>query len=935
MNEFIGGQRWISDAEPELGLGLVLTADGRRVTLLFPGSGETRQYARATAPLRRVLFQPGDTIRSHTGESLRVTGLEERAGLIEYRCGATVLPETELSNFLSFSRPQERLFAGQIDRSATFQLRLATLRRQAAARQSDLRGLIGARMALLPHQLYIAHEVAHRYAPRVLLADEVGLGKTIEAGLILHQLLVTGRVQRVLILVPEPLLHQWFVELLRRFNLPFSLYDEERCQAISADNPFLDAQWVLCSTPFLSSNPQRQQQALAAGWDLLIVDEAHHLSWSPGAPSPAYALVETLAARTPGLLLLTATPEQLGQAGHFARLRLLDPDRFHDLAAFLAEADDYRAVARLAADLLSQRPLDDNDLTELRRCLGEAESLAVLAQLDHADPAAAAARQQLIEDLLDRHGTGRVLFRNTRAAVPGFPHRCPHPYPLPCPAQYPQAAGTLWPERAYQARNHEAPAWWRFDPRVDWLVERLRQPEKILLICAHKETVLDLEDALRVRSGAAAALFHEDMPLVARDRAAAWFADSDGARILLCSEIGSEGRNFQFAQHLVLFDLPFDPALLEQRIGRLDRIGQRGNVQIHIPYLTGTAQETLYRWYHQGLNAFAEHARAADAVFAKLEQRVRAAVLTGEAIEPLLAETRALNTELAAALEQGRDRLLELHSHRPAVSQHLVERIAAVDADPALEQYMEELFDHFGVHSEEHSLHTLILQPDERMQTTLPGLPDDGLTVTYGRERALGREDMALLSWDHPLVRGTMEFLLGLPDGNAAVARWQDDVPGTPELLLEVVFVLECIAPGVLQADRFLPPTPLRIVIDPERHERSGDFSHEDLNAGTLDAAAEAARMLTPRRQTLLRELLEYAEDMATLHADTLITAGIRRMRDALSPEVERLLALRAVNPTVRDDEIRFARERITALESHMGAAQVRLDALRVVIGRG
>jgi ATP-dependent helicase HepA len=99
-------------------------------------------------------------------------------------------------------------------------------------------------------------------------------------------------------------------------------------------------------------------------------------------------------------------------------------------------------------------------------------------------------------------------------------------------------------------------------------------------------------------------VFHEGLSLVQRDRNAAWFAEEDGARILICSEIGSEGRNFQFAHHLVLFDLPLDPELLEQRIGRLDRIGQTSEIQVHVPYITGSSHEVLACWYHQGLNSF-------------------------------------------------------------------------------------------------------------------------------------------------------------------------------------------------------------------------------------------------------------------------------------------------------------------------------------------
>ena len=94
------------------------------------------------------------------------------------------------------------------------------------------------------------------------------------------------------------------------------------------------------------------------------------------------------------------------------------------------------------------------------------------------------------------------------------------------------------------------------------------------------------------------------------DKAAHYFAQNeDGAQVLICSEIGSEGRNFQFAHQLVLFDLPLIPDLLEQRIGRLDRIGQQRDIQIHVPYFSDSAQQVLFDWYHQGLNAFAPPAR--------------------------------------------------------------------------------------------------------------------------------------------------------------------------------------------------------------------------------------------------------------------------------------------------------------------------------------
>ena len=240
-NEFTPGQRWISDTELQMGLGTVLSVEHRTVTIIFHASGETRTYAKQSAPLTRVRFVAGDIVRSAEDWELHVTDVEEHDGLLVY-IGLrdeqpAVLDETKLDNFTKLNRPADRLFTGQIDKNKWFHLRYQTLLHQNRLGHSELHGLSGARTSLIPHQLYIAHEVANRYAPRVLLADEVGLGKTIEAGMILHHQLVTERAQRALIIVPETLLHQWLVEMLRRFNLQFSIFDNERINAITESNP--------------------------------------------------------------------------------------------------------------------------------------------------------------------------------------------------------------------------------------------------------------------------------------------------------------------------------------------------------------------------------------------------------------------------------------------------------------------------------------------------------------------------------------------------------------------------------------------------------------------------------------------------------------------------------------------------------------------------
>lgn len=472
MHDFTPGQRWINDADSQMGLGTVLEVEHRTISVLFMATGETLTYAKQSAPLTRVIFAAGDTIQSIDGLSMQVTSVESHEGLLTY-CGISQqgheirIEEIELDHAIQLSRPTERLFTGQIDQPHWFELRYQTLLQENRLAHSDLRGLTGARTSLIPHQLYIAHEVANRYAPRVLLADEVGLGKTIEAGLILHHQLLTERARRVLIIVPETLVHQWLVEMLRRFNLYFSIFNEERCLGIEEgedfDNPFHAEQLVLCSLDFLMADKNRRQQALAGEWDLMVVDEAHHLQWSENDISPEYDLIEKLSAVTKGVLLLTATPEQLGKASHFARLRLLDPDRFTSFEQFLEDEKSYEPVAQAVENLLNNQPFSDSTRETLVSTLDEGDNKQLLDSIKKSssdDDINIEARQELIEHLLDRHGTGRVLFRNTRAAVKGFPERKLSAYPLALPEPYQhlkhdEQQPLLCPERSYAAQSQK------------------------------------------------------------------------------------------------------------------------------------------------------------------------------------------------------------------------------------------------------------------------------------------------------------------------------------------------------------------------------------------------------------------------------------------------------------------------------------------------
>jgi len=917
---FKTGQRWISSAEPELGIGQVVSIEHRLIAISFDLTGEVRTYAKDQAPVSRVKFAPGDRIRKIDGVEITVSQVTERDGIFiyhgTYNDTETAIIETDLDPNVTFSKPQERLFTHQIDDNRWFNLRYETLNHQARLATLPIRGLLGPRVARIPHQFYIAQEVATRYAPRVLLADEVGLGKTIEAGLIMHQQLQTGRASRILVIVPAALTFQWFVEMIRRFNLQFTILDEERLQQIEADNqpedledvpdidnPFDAQQLMLCSMDLFLDNPDRIEQAYDAEWDLIVVDEAHHLKWHEGEPGPDYQMVELLSKQSKGLLLLTATPEQLGRLGHFSRLRLLDADRYHDYEEFLAEEEEYESVALLV------QGLDDQPAgvyEKIREKLG-----------DHAP----ADDQELVHALLDRHGTGRVLFRNVRESVEGFRQRQLQADELPAD-NFPVGDASAWNSK---------------DARVEWLTELITATDdKFLVICSRADTAIALDKHLKDRTTIRSAAFHEHLDLVARDRAANYFADTDrGAQVLVCSEIGSEGRNFQFAHHLVMFDLPESPDLLEQRIGRLDRIGQVKDIDIHVPYAKGSEQEARLRLFDEGLGIFSQPNAAAQMIFDE-----RPADLDGEA---LLDWTRLESERRLEALATGRDRLLELNSHRPAVSAALLEQLSRLEVESALEDYMEHSFEMFGLESEVLNDTTFSVKPTEGMvrhssvsvetqdRFRYPELPDEGLSYTYDRETALSREDVHFLTWENPLVQQALDLVASDVTGNATVVVVKLGGVQAGTMLLETLHQIECIAPAELNAAQYLPPTIVRSLITPDLKDVSAQVAFSTWD-DRLDIPKDTIAKIVAQQEDGIKKMVTAADEKAGERFQPMQQQAMADMQEQLGREIDRMRALASINPNIRPEEIDFVEARRTRLKSAINNAQVRLEAVRVII---
>ncbi len=893
------GQRWISHADLELGLGICVEIDARRVTLLYPSAEEERTYALDRAPLTRYELKIGDKLTHIDGRILEVTEVCPLGNTLSYEAiesdsGETFsVHEQFIAPEVSVNTPQDRLLNNQLDKIGDFQLRYETLTERARYQASNTSGLIGARTSLLSHQLFVASEVGRRLAPRVLLADEVGLGKTIEAGLILSQQFLRGRAQRVFVAVPDPLLHQWLVEMLRRFNLQFSIYDDARLEAEEGAFDFANDQLVLSPWSFIKHNDNARMSLLDAEWDFVVVDEAHHLNLGEDARDDLDTTLTQLARSSRGLLLLTATPGQSGVDSHFSRLQLLDPDRFSDLDKFTEEQRQFEQTYELIE----------------RLCAGE-DVPNLPAGIDPTKSA-----DDIVQLLVDQYGTGRVLFRNSRKSVTGFPQRVLHQYALP------------EDDASVSVVNSH---------RTKWLATLLKnlKSQKVLVICRDKTTAMELEHYLHLQAGIRCASFHEDLSLLERDRAAAYFADEEsGAKALICSEIGSEGRNFQFSQHLVCFDLPHHPDLLEQRIGRLDRIGQRGDVNIHVPIAPNSTESVRFTWFHEGLNSFESSCSIGHLIYDELGNALRACEEQGQLSPELLSQTTALKAQLNQQMDRGRDRLLELTSHKPDLARELIDEIESNERISELQRFTDNLFDRLGIHTEEGSENALILKPSENIVTgELPFLDDGGITCTFDRDTALTRDDLHFLTWEHPLVRETIDIVYNSELGNASVAmiKAKSIKPGT--VMVETLHTADSPAPKRLEIGRYLDQAPLRSLITLDGRNLGAAISCENLTKlimpVSITQSAGVIRELRPKLVAALGELDKRAET----HVKGLQQSAKAAADDSLTAEAQRLRSLGERNGSVRADEIEAIEQLLTETTQAIARAEPRLHGVRVVV---
>lgn len=722
---------------PELGIGRVESVDRRTMTVAFPRAATTLTFAAGTDALLAVDLSAGRPVRiTATNEETTIRAVSADGTFLLANgtaVDADALWPLELEGALL-----ERLAVGDLDDVEDFVTRMNILHLLGVREAGGLGSFLGGRVRLYPHQLYVAERASATDPVRWLLADEVGLGKTIEASLILNRLVHMGKVARCVVVAPDTLTVQWLGELWRKYHQVFTLLDADRLADVARDfgedfNPFELHRRVVISMEMLIERPELTSQAARAGIDLLVVDEAQHLQRPPGHPgNPEWRAIAPIAAEGRHLLLLSATPLEDDAHGFFRLLQLLRPQDFPEemsVEARLAEGTPLppctSATRRadigglpprvgIAVDLKSAPSHDD-----VERAVRAVPSANVVAERDQVD-------------------------RIRRAVASGA-----------------ALAAVLGPSDAKV--RAQALAMDAADPRLDWLVARAPRwraaKEKTLVFVAHRETLEMLRETLSRRAQLATGVFHEGLTPARRDTEVALFRGLDGPSLLVSTEAGGEGRNFEFCKRIVLFDLPWKPSVVEQRIGRLDRIGRR--IPVDVVYFRPAAGigRDVVRLF-EALGVFSEPLAGIEPQLAPIEQAIETIALAADAslsdaqLAALVAQAQAARSRVREAAFQH----LHRHPFRPEMAAGILARVPK-ELDALNEEVVITASIGLGftiAHPPGHRVFSIELGGGATVEG-LPGVAAGTSYVgTFDREEAVENEFIDFFASGHPLVEGLL-----------------------------------------------------------------------------------------------------------------------------------------------------------------------------------
>ncbi|EVU14526.1 RNA polymerase recycling family protein [Vibrio parahaemolyticus V-223/04] len=288
---------------------------------------------------------------------------------------------------------------------------------------------------------------------------------------------------------------------------------------------------------------------------------------------------------------------------------------------------------------------------------------------------------------------------------------------------------------------------------------------------------------------------------------------------------------------------------------------------------------------------------------------------------------------MKSQLEQGRDRLLEMHSNGGEKAQQIVEKIESTDGDTNLVTFALSLFDTIGLNQDDKGENALVVTPSEHMMVpSYPGLPYEGATITFDRDTALSREDMHFISWEHPMIQGGIDLLMSEGVGTSAVSLLKNKALPVGTILLELIYAVDAQAPKRSGITRFLPKTPIRLMMDSRGNDLSAQVEFEGFNRQLSPVNRHLGSKLVTSVQKDVHRLIEAGDVLVEEKVEAVRKQAQQDMQQSLNAELERLQALKAVNPNIRDEEIEAIEAQIKELTGYINQAQVQLDSLRLIV---
>ncbi|MDQ2074769.1 helicase-related protein [Haloarcula sp. H-GB4] len=946
--------------------------------------GTTREISPDLPMFRKVSETEAGEMVDFLGGEATVIGREERSTDVDLLYLRTANGEFKKvpadSKGLHPGRSiSDRLAGGEFNDPARFSLRERAARLSLAYGSDRFLSLSGSRIRIEPYQVDAAHEVLTAYEPRYLIADEVGLGKTIEAGIIIEELLARGRAERVLIVTPASLRDQWQAEMQDKFGREYVAYDRGIVDSLRQARPMQNV-WETEDRIVTSIDFAKQDDMLAAleqldtPWDVVVFDEAHHLTAREGSDgisrADRYRVGEAVGDNTDALLLLTGTPHKGKPDQFYHLLRLLDPYRFNgpqdvkpekieDLMIRRTKSDDSmidadgepmfppREIQTLGVDLTpAERRLYD-DLTEYISAIYTASAdsdqhaagFTMVIYQKRLVSSIQSIRESLrnrLDDLDSKSTADEIVTEE-----------------LNCVDDTAETEAEVL-EQLIAATEAIG---------LDSKGKRLREfmdgvftenpDEKILVFTEYTDTLDYLRDT--VLEDLDVAEVHGGMDQDSRRTEMERFEDD--CQVLLATDAAREGLNLQFAHIMVNYDLPWNPIRIDQRMGRLHRYGQDETVHIYNLFIRNTRESDILDLLVSKLQQIESDTGMHSDVLGTVlddydvEGAIMDAVTGARSSDDVKADLENAIDERKEAVERIENEFLIRDKFDQTALDHIQDLIDLSETRPIGEDDIERLVHQFvaefggeirnataGPAPNSHPLYSIdvpeILALDDSVKARYS-------KVTFARETALERPEAELVSLNHALVQQIVDYCL---DGDWIDGQVAALVTGETEAAPGILATYQL---GYVSGDGELPTEDYaRIYITEE-----GEISQEPPRlAGALPPAVATAH---PQSYTLAEEaesLLETTESVARERVEELASdVKQERQKDV---DIKEKHARRYFEEKIREQEdrlrkyemkqtdtdkdmtiaIRGARSKLEELETEWESEQDRLERERMVI---